>query len=109
MMLTTGQRHALELLADAAHGYTVPLMLGRGCDVVALRHLARHRLAVADRVRVPGNRRDTVVRLRISDDGRKALARGNGRRISAKLVLLVLFVVGLLAGVGVGALMMAPV
>jgi hypothetical protein len=109
MGLTTGQRHALELLADAAHGYTVPLMVGRGCDVVALHHLARHRLAVADRVRVRGSRSGTVVRLRISDDGRKALARQKGRRISAKLVLLVLFVVGLLAGVGVGALMMAPV
>ena len=109
MVLTTSQRHALELLADAAHGYTVPLMVGRGCDVVALRHLARHRLAVADRVRVPGSRSGTVVRLRISDDGRKALARRKGRRISAKLVLLVLFVVGLLAGIGVGSLMMAPV
>jgi hypothetical protein len=109
MVLTTGQRHALELLADAAHGYTVPLMLGRGCDVVALRHLARHRLAVADRVRVRGDRSGTVVRLRISDDGRKALARRKGRRISAKLVLLVLFVVGLLAGIGVGSLMMGPV
>jgi hypothetical protein len=109
MVLTTGQRQALELLADAAHGCTVPLMLGRGCDVMALRHLARHRLAVADRVRVRGGRSDTVVRLRISDDGRKALARRKGRRISAKLVLLVLFVVGLLAGVGVGALMMGPV
>jgi hypothetical protein len=108
MVLTTGQRQALELLADAAHGCTVPLMLGRGCDVVALRHLARYRLAVADRVRVPGNRRDTVVRLRISDAGRSALARHNGRRISAKLVLLVLFVVGLLAGIGVGTLMIAP-
>ena len=26
MVLTTSQRHALELLADAAHGYTVPLI-----------------------------------------------------------------------------------
>jgi hypothetical protein len=109
MVLTTSQRHALELLADAAHGYTVPLMLGRGCDVVALRHLARYRLAVADRVRAPRNRSGTVVRLRISDAGRNALARANGRRISAKLVFLVLFVIGLLAGIGVGALMMAPV
>jgi hypothetical protein len=108
MVLTANQQHALELLAAAVDGCTVPGMLSHGCNVVALRDLARHRLAVADRVRVPGNRQPTVVRLRISDAGRKALARQNGRRISAKLVLFVLFAVGVIAGVGVGALMMAP-
>jgi hypothetical protein len=75
MALTPSQREALELLANAAGGYTVPFMLSQGCSVAALRHLARCRLAVTDRVHVPGNRRTlTVARLRISDAGRKALA-----------------------------------
>jgi hypothetical protein len=112
MVLTTSQRQALKLLANAADGCTVPRMLGYGCSIAALRQLARCRLVITDRVRVPGNRRLTVVRLRISDAGRKALARQDDRpdhgRIPAKLVLLVLFVVGLLAGVGAGALMIAP-
>jgi hypothetical protein len=76
MVLTTGQREALKLLAAAADGYTVPFMLGHGCSIAALRHLARCGLATTDRVRVPGNRRAlSVARLRISDAGRKALAR----------------------------------
>jgi hypothetical protein len=111
MVLTTSQRQALKVLANAADGCTVPRMLGYGCSIAALRQLARCRLVITDRVRVPGNRRLTVVRLRISDAGRKSLARQDDRpdhgRIPAKLVLLVLFVVGLLAGVGVAALMIA--
>jgi hypothetical protein len=111
MVLTTSQRQALKLLANAADGCTVPRMLGYGCSIAALRQLARCRLVSTD-VRVPGDRRLTEVRIRISDAGRKALARHDDRpdngRIPAKLVLLVLFVVGLLAGVGAGALMIAP-
>jgi hypothetical protein len=76
MVLTTGQREALKLLANAADGYTVPFMLSHGCSVTALRRLARCRLAITDRVRVPGERATlTIARLRISDAGRKALAR----------------------------------
>jgi hypothetical protein len=76
MVLTTGQREALKLLANAADGYTVPFMLGHGCSVAALRRLARCGLAITDRVRVPGRRgAPTIARLRISEAGRKALAR----------------------------------
>jgi hypothetical protein len=45
MVLTTSQREALKLLANAADGYTVPFMLGHGCSVAALRRLARCGLA----------------------------------------------------------------
>jgi hypothetical protein len=76
MVLTTGEREALKLLANAADGYTVPFMLSRGCSVAALRRLARCRLATTDRVRVPGRRgAPAVARLGISDAGRKALTR----------------------------------
>jgi hypothetical protein len=71
MVLTTSQRQALKLLANAADGCTLPRMLGYGCSIVALRQLARCRLVITGRVRVPGNRRLTEVRLRISDAGRK--------------------------------------
>jgi hypothetical protein len=75
MILTTSQREALELLANAADGYTVPFMLEHGCSVTELRRLSRCGLAITDRVRVPGRPRSTTVaRLRISDAGRKALA-----------------------------------
>jgi len=76
MVLTNSQRQALKLLADAADGYTVPFMLNHGCSVAALRRLARCRLVVTDRVREPGKRRaPAIARLRISDAGKKALAR----------------------------------
>jgi hypothetical protein len=75
IVLTNNQREALKLLADAADSYTVPFMLNNGCSVAALRHLARYRLVVTDGVREPGRRRLTIARLRISDTGRKALAR----------------------------------
>jgi hypothetical protein len=108
MALTNSQREALKLLADAADGCTVPFMVNHGCSVAALRHLARCRLAITDRVREPGTlRAPTVVRLRISDAGRKALARRDDRsgrvRFLNKWVLFVLFALGLLAGVCVGA------
>jgi hypothetical protein len=76
VVLTNSQREALILLANAADGYTVPFMLSRGCSVAALRRLARCRLIVTDRVREPGKRGARVIaRLRISDTGRKVLAR----------------------------------
>jgi len=76
MVLTNNQREALKLLANAADGYTVPFMLNHGRSVTALRRLARCGLATTDRVRVPGRRgAPAIARLRISDAGRKALAR----------------------------------
>jgi hypothetical protein len=110
MVLTSSQREALELLANAGEGCTVPALVRRGCTGEDLRHLARSRLAITERVSEAGPLRGpTVVRVRISDAGRKALAREGGRptrrKISARLMLLVLFALGTLAGVGVGALL----
>jgi hypothetical protein len=76
MVLTTSERDALKLLANAPDGYTVPFMLSHGCSVAALRRLARGGLAMTDRVRAPGKRRaPAIARLRISVAGWKALAR----------------------------------
>jgi hypothetical protein len=76
MFLTTGEREALKLLANAADGYTVPFMLSHGCAVEALRRLMRCKLVITDRVRAPGRRgAPFIARLRISDAGSKALAR----------------------------------
>lgn len=84
-MLTTGQQQALRLLAGAAQGCTVPFMLNHGCSIAALRHLAHCRLAITDRVHVPGKPKSaTVARLRISDAGLKAMARQEGRPDVAK-------------------------
>jgi hypothetical protein len=110
MVLTSSQKQALKLLADAVDGCTMPVMLSHGCSVDELRDLAHRRLTVTDRVRQPGTlRTPTVIRVRISDAGRKALARQDGptnrRKISVRLAILVLFVVGTLAGMGVGALL----
>ena len=108
----TDQHQALKLLADAAHGCTVPFLLHSGCSVAALRHLARQRLAIADRVRVPGKPKSTtVVRLRISKAGRQALqdSRPNGHKKLVKLAILVLFGLGMIAGMYVGALVIPHV
>lgn len=105
-ILATDQHQALKLLADAAHGRTVPFLLDSGCSVAALRHLARRRLAIADRVPVPGKPKSaTVVRLRISKAGRQALQGNapNPRKRLVRLALLVLFALGLIAGMYVGA------
>jgi hypothetical protein len=106
-MLATDQHEALKLLANAVHGCTVPFLLDRGCSVVALRHLVRQRLAIADRVRVPGQRKSaTVVRFRISKAGRQALqdSRPNPSKHLVRPALLALFALGVLAGAYVGAL-----
>jgi hypothetical protein len=88
-MLTTNQRPALTLLANATYGCTVPFMLSHGCTIAALRRLARSRLTITDRVREPGKPGTlTVVRLRISNAGRKALAQsaaGAGREAVSPL------------------------
>ena len=74
-MLTSNQQRALTLLANAPYGCTVPYMLNHGCTFAALRRLARSRLTITDRVREPGKPGTlTIVRLRISNLGRKVLA-----------------------------------
>jgi hypothetical protein len=79
----------------------MPVMLSHACSVDELRDLAHRRFTVADRVRQPGTlRAPTVVRIRISDAGRKAFARQEGGTNRVRLGILVLFVLGTLAGMG---------
>ena len=105
-MSATDQLEALKLLANAAQGCTVPFLLDHGCSVAVLRNLARRRLAITDRVPVPDHPKSaTVVRFRISKAGRQALLDSppNRRKISIGLALLVLFALGMFAGLYVGA------
>jgi hypothetical protein len=111
MALTSNQREALRLLADAGEGSTVPALVRHGCTVQGLHRLVRDGLASAERMQVRGKPPSrAVLYLRISRAGRDALARHRDRsgraRISVQLLLLVLFVLGVLAGVVVGALLM---
>jgi hypothetical protein len=107
MALTRSQRKGLELIANAGEGLTVPALVRGGCTAKELHRLVRDGLVKAERIRVWGKAPSPAdFHLRISDAGRKALARhhevaGRGT-ISSKLVLIVLFVLGLLAGVVVG-------
>jgi hypothetical protein len=105
-MLATDQHESLKLLADAAHGCTVSFLLDSGYSVATLRHLARQRLVVADRAPLPGGPKSaTAVRLRISSAGRQALqdSRPNRHKNLVKLVILLLFGLGMIAGMYVGA------
>jgi hypothetical protein len=108
MLLTRNQRTALKLLANAGEGSTVPALVRRGCKAEELHLLVRGGLVRAERVQVRGKPPSrTDFHLRISDTGRKALARHDERagrgQISVKLVLLLLFVLALMAGIVVGA------
>jgi hypothetical protein len=110
MVLTRSQRQALELLANAGERSTVPALMRGGCTAKDLHRLVRDGLVSAERIRARGKPPSPAdFHLRISDVGRQALARhdelaGQGT-ISVMLVLIVLFVLGLLAGVVVGAFM----
>jgi hypothetical protein len=73
MGITGDQRRALQMLADSPDGCAVPMMLAYGCAIVALRRLVRNQLATAVRERAPRVQRTTVVRLRITDAGRRVL------------------------------------
>jgi hypothetical protein len=76
MGITGDQRRALQMLADSPDGCAVPMMLAYGCAIVALRRLVRNQLATAVRERAPRApraHRTTVVRLRITDAGRRML------------------------------------
>ena len=112
-MLTASQREALKLLATAGEGSTVPELVRRGCTDEELHRLVRDGLAKAERMQVRGKPASRAIfHLRISDAGRKALARPGDRprrtNFSIRLVVLVLFVVGVLAGMCFGALLIAP-
>jgi hypothetical protein len=110
MVLTRSQQEALERLASAAEGSTVPALVRRGCTADELHRLVRGGLVRAERMQVRGKPPSPAdFHLRISDAGWKALARHDERagrsRISLRLALIVLFVVALLAGMVVGAFM----
>jgi hypothetical protein len=108
MVLTRSQRDALELLAKAGEGSTAPALMRGRCTAEELHGLVRGRLVKVERIRVRDQPPSpTDFHLRISDTGRKALARHDGRaghgKISVMLVLIVLFFLALLAGMAVGA------
>jgi hypothetical protein len=108
MLLTRSQREALELLANAGEGSTVPALVRGGCTAEELHRLVRSGLVRAERIQVRGKPPPSAdFHLRISDTGRRALGRHDERaghgKISVRFVLIVLFVLALLAGVMVGA------
>jgi hypothetical protein len=105
MVLTRNQREALKLLANSAQGFAVPALVRGGCTAKELHRLVRGGLVRAERIRVLGKAPSPAdFHVRISDAGRQALARHDevAGRGAVKLVLIVLFVLGLLVGVVVG-------
>ena len=67
---------ALELLASTRHGLTESLLLAHGVTVPLMVELARAGLASATTERVvAGSRTMEVARLRITDQGRRVLAK----------------------------------
>jgi hypothetical protein len=108
MVLTRSQRKALELLANAGEGSTVPALVRDGCTAKDLHRLVRDGLVRAERIRAGGKPPSPAdFHLRISDVGRTALARHDelARHGAISVKLIVLFVLGLLAGVVAGAFM----
>jgi hypothetical protein len=72
---TTGQRRALEMLAGSPNGYTETTLRAHGFKVGLLPGLVRHGLAKASRDSVKaGGQMMNVVRFKITDAGRRALA-----------------------------------
>lgn len=109
MVLTRSQREALKLLAEAGEGSAVPALVRRGCTPKDLHRLVRVGLVRAERIRVHGKPPSPAdFHLRISEAGRKALARHDllaGHSTSLVLIVIMLFVLGLLAGIVAGAFM----
>jgi hypothetical protein len=104
MALTRTQKEALRQLANAGVGSTVPALIRRGCTVDELHRLVRDGLASAEPMQVKGKRpTPSDFYLRISDAGRRALARPD--RGKGSLWLALLFALGLIAGVCVAAFM----
>jgi hypothetical protein len=107
MVSNRNQWKALRLLANAGVGSTMPALVRRGCTVDELQRLVRDGLASAEPIQVQGKRPTPAdFYLRVSDAGRRALARQECRKGSVRLALL-LFVIGLLAGVGVAAFLIS--
>jgi hypothetical protein len=70
------RRRALELLAASRHGYGKAILRAHGFSVDMLVELVQAGLATTKRERmVAGGRQTDVVRVRITDAGRQALAK----------------------------------
>jgi hypothetical protein len=68
------RRRALKLLADSPNGHTEAILQAHGIPLPVLTELVRAGLATASAERVrAGGRMIKVVRLRITDAGRKAI------------------------------------
>lgn len=75
--LNSGHRRALKLLADAADGWTEALLLAYGLSAGLIADLVETKLATAETSGSsrPGGPVD-VVRIRITDAGRKRIEHG---------------------------------
>jgi hypothetical protein len=73
MTLSPEQRWALRLLADSVHGHTEAVMLAHSFTVDQLAVLVRDGLATAEPDMLAGRPPMKVVRLRITDAGRRAV------------------------------------
>ena len=70
------RRRALELLAGSRYGYTKAILRAHGFSMDMMVELVKAGLATTKRERMVGDGRQTdVVRVRITDAGRQALAR----------------------------------
>jgi hypothetical protein len=69
------RRRALELLAGSRHGYTKAVLRAHGFSVDMLVELVKAGLATTKRERMVASRETAVVRVRITDAGRQALAK----------------------------------
>jgi hypothetical protein len=70
------RRRALELLAGSRYGYTKAILRAHGFSIDMLVELVKAGLATTKRERmVAGGRRTDVVRVRITEAGRQALAK----------------------------------
>jgi hypothetical protein len=74
--LSKEQRHALALLASIPHGITADLLaLAHGFDRAMIAGLVDTGLATAQREIVSGRATIEVIRIRISEAGRRAIER----------------------------------
>jgi hypothetical protein len=70
------RRRALELLAASHHGYSKAILRAHGFSIDMIVELVKAGLATTKRERMVADGRQTdVVRVRITDAGRQALAR----------------------------------
>jgi hypothetical protein len=70
------RRRALELLAGSRYGYTKAILRAHGFSIDIMVELVKAGLATTKRERmVAGSRQTGVVRVRITEAGRQALAR----------------------------------